>query len=255
MNDLFSLEGKNALVIGGSKGIGKGMATGLAKAGATVVLSSRNQADLNASAKEISELTKSKVIGIATDITSVDAVNNLVNDVISQIGHIDILINSAGVNVRKGCLDFTESDWDTVQDVQLKYVFFTCQAVAKHMVENGIRGKIINVASVTSTLGAKNMISYVAAKGGVLQLTKALALELVSHGICVNAMAPGYTATEMTRPIFENKEKVAEIMSRIPAQRFGEISDFEGIAVYLASDCSSYLTGQLINIDGGKTSS
>jgi len=252
---LFSLAGKNAIIVGGSKGIGKGMALGLAKAGATVVLSSRNQAELDASAKEISELTNSKAIGIAADITSIAAINSLLEKAVAEVGHIDILVNCAGVNVRKGCLDFTEEDWDLVQDVQLKYVFFMCQAVAKHMIEKGIKGKIINIASVTSTIAIKNMISYCSAKGGIVQLTKALALELAPYGICANSMAPGYTATEMTRPVFEDKVRVAELMTRIPAKRFGETSDYEGIAVYLASKESDYMSGQLITIDGGWTSS
>jgi NAD(P)-dependent dehydrogenase (short-subunit alcohol dehydrogenase family) len=249
--ELFQLEGKNALIIGGAGGIGKGMAMGLAKAGATTILSSRNQASLDKAAKEISEATKSKSFGISADITTVENVSNLVNRVVSEFGHIDILINAAGVNVRKGCLDFEEKDWDLVQDVQLKYVFFMCQAVAKHMIEKGIKGKLINIASISSTIALKNMISYCTAKGGIVQMTKAFALELAPYGICVNAMAPGYTSTEMTKPLFSDPVKVEEMLYRIPQKRFAEPEDYEGIAVYLASECSNYLTGQLITIDGG----
>ena len=249
--ELFSLAGKNAIVVGGSKGIGKSMALGLAKAGASVVITSRSQADLDEAAKEITDLTNAKVVGIAGDITNIVGIQAMVKNAIEQVGNIDILVNSAGVNVRKGCLEFTEEDWDIVQNVQLKSVFFTCQAVAAHMVEKGIRGSIINLASVSSTLGIKNMISYCAAKGGITQLTRALAVELAPYGIRANAMAPGYTATEMTRPVFEDKVRVAELMTRIPLKRFGETSDYEGIAVYLASEASSYHTGQLITLDGG----
>lgn len=253
--EMFSLKGKNAIIIGGSKGIGKGMATGLAQAGASVILVSRNQIELDIIAKEISEKTDSKAVGISADISSLEAINNLIEKVVCEYGHIDILINSAGVNVRKGCLDFNEEDWDLVQNVQLKSVFFTCQAVAKHMVEKGIKGKIINVGSVTTFIALKNMISYCAAKGGVAQMTKAFALELAPYGICVNAMVPGYTSTEMTKAIFNDEKRVEEILSRIPQKRFGIPEDYAGIAVYLASECSDYLTGQLIIIDGGWLSS
>jgi NAD(P)-dependent dehydrogenase (short-subunit alcohol dehydrogenase family) len=248
---MFSLKGKNAVVIGGSKGIGKGMATGLAQAGASVVLVSRNQGDLDAAAKEISEQTNSNAIGISVDITSLKSINALVDRVVGEFGHIDILINCAGVNVRKGCLDFLEEDWDLVQNVQLKYVFFMCQAVAKHMVAKGIKGKIINTASISSVIGLPNMISYCAAKGGIVQMTKAFALELAPYGICVNAMAPGYTATEMTKSIFSDEKRVAQMLPRIPQKRFGVPEDYAAIAVYLASTGSDYLTGQLISIDGG----
>ena len=249
--DMFSLKGKNAVVIGGSKGIGKGMALGLARAGVTVILVSRNQSDLTAAAKEISEKTNAEAVGISADITSIEAINNLVGKVVGEYGHIDILINSAGVNVRKGCLDFNEEDWDSVQNVQLKYVFFMCQAVAKHMAEKGIKGKIINIASISSVIGLKNMIAYCTAKGGIVQMTKAFAVELAPYGICVNAMAPGYTSTEMTKAVFSDDKRVAEMLSRIPRDRFGIPEDYEGIAVYLASEGSDYLTGQLIVVDGG----
>ena len=150
--ELFSLKGKTAIVVGGSKGIGKAVATGFSDAGADVVICSRNQEQLDATAKEISAKTGGTVVGISADIKSMDGINTLVNKVIERFGHIDILVNGAGINARGPAIDFTEEDWDLVQDVQLKYVFFMCQAVAKHMKEKGIKGKIINVASLTSLL-------------------------------------------------------------------------------------------------------
>lgn len=247
----FSLEGKNALVVGGSKGIGNGMAMGLARAGATVVLSSRTQADLDVAAREMTEATGAKTMGIAADISSLAGVNGLVAKAVEAVGHIDILINSAGVNVRKGCLEFTEEDWDLVQNVQLKYVFFMCQAVARHMTEKGIKGSIINVASISSVIGLWNMVAYCTAKGGITQMTKAMAVELAARGVRVNAMCPGYTATEMTKPLFNDPAKVEDMMRRIPAKRFGVPEDYAGIAAFLASDASDYLTGQMIILDGG----
>lgn len=249
--NLFDLKDKNALIIGGAGGIGKGMAMGLAKAGATTILSSRKQSSLDLAAKEITNKTNSKSLGISADITSIYAINELVNKVIDQVEHIDILINAAGVNVRKGCLEFEEKDWDLVQNVQLKYVYFMCQSVAKHMVEKGIKGKLINIASISSSIALKNMISYCAAKGAIVQMTKAFALELAPYGICANAIAPGYTSTEMTKPLFDNPKRVEEMLLRIPQKRFADPEDYEGIAVYLASESSNYLTGQLITVDGG----
>ena len=251
LETMFSLKGKTAVIVGGSKGIGNGIAIGLANAGASVVLTSRNQADLDKAAKEITEATGAKAVGIAADISSLEEIQKLVGKAVDEMGHIDILVNAAGVNVRKSCLDFTEADWDTVLNVQLKYVFFMCQTVAKHMIEKGIKGKFINIASISSVIALKNMIGYCTAKGGLVQTTKALALELAPHGICVNALAPGYTSTEMTKPLFSDPVKVEEMMTRIPLKRFGEVEDYAGLAVYLASESSSYLTGQLITVDGG----
>lgn len=251
LNEMFSLKGKTAIVIGGSKGIGKGMAEGLASAGANVVICSRNQKDLDAAAADIMQKTSGKAVGIATDITSVEACEVLVTKVADMFGHIDILINAAGVNARKSVLDFTEEDWDKVQNVQLKYVFFMCQAVARHMVANNIKGRIINTASISSVIGLKNMISYCAAKGGIVQMTKGLAVELAEYGINVNCMAPGYTSTEMTAPLFNDPVKRAEMMTRIPQKRFGVPEDYAAIAVYLASPGADYITGQLITVDGG----
>ncbi len=250
--DIFLLQEKTAIVVGGSKGLGKGMATGLAMAGAKVVLCSRTQADLDAAAKEITEKTGNpNVTGIAEDITSIDGINSLVARTVEIYGQIDVLINAAGINIRKPALEFTEEDWDRVQNTQLKYVFFLSQAVARHMKEKGIKGKIINIASLTSQLGLKNMISYCCAKGAIVQMTKAMANELAKDGINVNAIGPGYYETEMTKPLFENPEYRQSLLSRIPKDRFGVADDLMGAAVFLASSASDYITGQVIYVDGG----
>lgn len=247
----FSLKGKTAIVIGGSKGLGRGMAEGLAASGADVVICSRKQADLDIAAVEISQATEGNAVGIAADVSTQSGVTKLVDAVAEKFGHIDILINSAGLNIRKPALEFTEEDWDAVQNVQIKSVFFTCQAVARHMIEKGIQGKIINIASLSSVLGLKNMISYCSAKGAIVQMTKALATEWADYGINVNAIGPGYYETEMTKPLFSVPEKRAELFSRIPVKRFGQPQDLAGAAVFLASPASDYVTGQVIYVDGG----
>ena len=248
----FALNGKTAIVVGGSKGLGFGMATGLAQSGANVVLVSRNQDQLDAAAAKIAENTGNKnVVGFAADITSLENINGLVDKVCDKFGQIDILFNGAGVNKRFPAIEFTEEDWDTVQNTQLKYVFFMCQAVARQMIEKGIKGKIINIASLTSELGLPNMISYCAAKGAIVQITKAMANEWAQYGICVNAIGPGYYETEMTAPLFKDEKRVAELFARIPQKRFGLPSDLAGAAVFLASEASDYVTGQVLYVDGG----
>lgn len=248
----FSLTGKTAIVVGGSKGLGFGMATGLAEAGANVVLVSRNQNQLDAAAAKITEATSNEnVVGFSADITSMDNINGLIDKVCGKFGQIDILFNGAGVNKRVAAIDFTEEDWDIVQNTQLKYVFFMCQAVARQMIEKGIKGKIINIASLTSQLGLPNMISYCAAKGAVVQITKAMANEWAQYGINVNAIGPGYYETEMTAPLFADEKRRAELFARIPQKRFGLPSDLAGTAVFLASEASDYITGQVVYVDGG----
>ncbi|MBQ0079832.1 MAG: SDR family oxidoreductase [Eubacterium sp.] len=248
----FSLKGKTAIVVGGGTGLGFGMSTGLAQAGANVVLVSRRQNVLDEAAAKIAEATGNEnVIGVSADITSIENINTLVAKVCEIYGQVDILINGAGVNKRVSAIDFTETDWDIVQDTQLKYVFFLCQAVARQMIEKGIKGKIINIASLTSELGLPNMISYCAAKGAIVQITKAMAGEWAEYGINVNAIGPGYYLTEMTAPLFEDEKRVAELFSRIPQKKFGDPIDLAGAAVYLASEASDYVTGQVLYVDGG----
>lgn len=248
----MSLKGKTAIVVGGSKGLGFGMATGLAGAGANVVLVSRNQGQLDEAASKIAAKTSNdNVVGISADITSIDNINGLIQIVCDKFGQIDILFNGAGVNKRFSALEFTEADWDAVQNTQLKYVFFMCQAVARQMVEKGIKGKIINIASLTSQLGLPNMISYCAAKGAIVQITKAMANEWAQYGINVNAIGPGYYETEMTAPLFADERRKAELFARIPQKRFGLPSDLAGAAVFLASEASDYVTGQVLYVDGG----
>lgn len=249
--NLFSLQGKNALVIGGSRGLGRGITEGLAGAGARVVISSRNQKELDATAAEVTALGGGKVTGLAVDICSLANVQAYVDACVKELGHIDILVNCAGINARRPAIDFTEEDWDGVMDTQLKYVFFMCQAVARHMRDNKIRGKIINIASLTSVFGFRNIVAYVAAKGGIAQLTKALGNEWAEYGICVNAIGPGYFETEMTKPLFKDPAMVKKFEERLPMRRTGLPADLMGVAVFLASAASDYMTGQTVYVDGG----
>lgn len=251
MKNLFDLSGKVAIVVGGGTGLGRGMASGLASAGATVIIASRRLEVLQKSAQEMEAETGGKVIPLQLDLSSVQAAQDFVSKVGERFGHIDILINSAGINVRKSALDFEESDWDKVLDTQLKYVFFMDQAVGRYMVENKIKGRIINVGSLSSAIGLKNMIAYCAAKGGIIQLTKALANEWAQYGICVNAIGPGYYVTEMTGPLLKDPEVVQKYEEKIPMGRLGVPQDLASAAVFLASDSAAYVTGQILYVDGG----
>jgi len=252
MENMFSLKGKTALVIGGSGGIGKGIAISLAKAGANVVVSSRNQHNLDITAEEISSLTGANVIGISSDVTKMDDIKMLIDAVCSKFTNIDILVNSAGLNIRKPVIEVVEDEWDYLMNVQLKSVFFTCKEVAIHMINNKISGKIINLSSLTSIIAPKNITMYSISKGGISQLTKGLAVELSEYGINVNAIGPGYFDTDLTKKILDDEVSYNKIISRIPIGRVGNpATDIGGTAVFLASEESKYITGQTIYVDGG----
>ena len=249
--ELFNLKGKTAIIVGGSDGLGKGMALGLASAGANVVLASNNSSSLDKATLEIKSATGSEALGVTFDVAKKGDIQNLVAETVSNFGKVDILINSAGLNVRKPILECTEEDWDRVIGVQLKGVYFTCQAVAKQFVKQETKGKIINIASLLSVIGIPDICMYAAAKGGIVQMSKGMAVEWAKYNINVNCIGPGYYKTGMTAPVFENKEKVEGLLRRIPMGRTGLPEDLAGAAIYLASDASDYMTGQVMYIDGG----
>ncbi len=253
--DLFSLEGKNAVVIGGSRGLGKGIAVGLAQGGATVTVCSRNEKACLEAAQEIAEKSGRPAFGAAIDIEDEQNIAEVFEKIIAERGGLDILVNSAGINIRKPAEEYTPQDWDKVQNIQLRGPFFTCQTAAKYWIANGIQGRIINISSVNAKVVARpNIVSYVAAKGGVMQMTKALAAEWAKYGIRVNAIAPGFFKTELTKVLFENKQSNDEICGHTPMGRPGDPDrELAGAAVYFASDASSYTTGQLLCVDGGYT--
>jgi NAD(P)-dependent dehydrogenase (short-subunit alcohol dehydrogenase family) len=251
--NLFNLSGKTALVTGGGRGLGKAIALALSEAGADVALTSRTRDELEEACREISEYS-AKVFYQDMDIRDTDSMRSFIQRVVNEQGSIDILVNAAGINIRSSFLEMTESDWDMVMDVNLKSVFLTSQIVLPHMI-NRQSGKIINIASLSSKIGLKGMAAYCASKGGVSQLTKAMAVDFAEYGINVNAIGPGYFKTKLTEPVFNNSEKKDWVLSRIPMGKTGHPNDLAGAAVFLASTASDYITGQTIYVDGGWLSS
>ena len=247
MLELFSLKGKVALFTGGSRGLGKAMAIGLAKAGADVAVVGRKLDQ-----EVIDQITAQGVRGkfYEYDLANVDGIAALVGEVKNDFGHIDILVNNAGVQSRHKAVDFPKSDWDFVLNVNLNAVFFLCQEVGRLMLAQG-KGKIINIASLLSFQGGLTVPAYAASKGAVAQFTKSLSNEWASQGVNVNCIAPGYMATEMNTALIADATRSRQIMDRIPAGRWGKPEDMVGAAVYLASDASDYVNGSTIVVDGG----
>ena len=247
MSSLFDLTGRVAVVTGANTGIGQGLAIALAQAGADVALVGRSSADETAE-KVRAAGRRAAIIG--ADLSSVAPVQEVVDRTLSELGRLDILVNNAGIIRRADALEFSEDDWDAVIDTNLKSVFFLCQAAARHMVSEG-RGKIINIASMLSFQGGIRVPSYTASKSGVAGLTKLLANEWASKGINVNAIAPGYIATNNTAALQADEARNRQILERIPAARWGQPADLGGAAVFLASDASNYVQGHILAVDGG----
>lgn len=253
ISDLFSLDGKVAVITGASRGLGLGMAKAIAGAGGKVVLASRDAKALAAAADEI-KCDSCQAFPIPTDITSEKDIDYLIQQVIEQLGHVDILINNAGINVRKPFLEITATEFGNVMNSNLTAGFLFTQKIAKLMIA-AHGGKIINIASLTSQLGVKNVAAYAASKGAVASLTKTLAVELAPYNINVNAIAPGYFRTSMTEDAFADDDRKKWILSRIPLKRAGTPEDLYGTVIFLASTASDYLTGQIVFVDGGWTAS
>ncbi|MGX9741422.1 2-dehydro-3-deoxy-D-gluconate 5-dehydrogenase KduD [Pseudocitrobacter corydidari] len=244
----FNLNGKVALVTGCDTGLGQGMALGLAEAGCDIISVSR----------KIPEETSAKVQGlgrrftaIQADLSRQDAITDIVTKAVAAMGHIDILVNNAGTIRREDALSFSEKNWDDVINLNLKSVFFLSQAVAKQFLHQGGGGKIINIASMLSFQGGIRVPSYTASKSGVLGITRLLANEWAQHNINVNAIAPGYMATNNTQQLRDDAERSKEILDRIPAGRWGSPEDLKGPAVFLASSASDYINGYTLAVDGG----
>jgi 3-oxoacyl-[acyl-carrier protein] reductase len=250
MSDLFDLSGRIALVTGASQGLGRRFAKVLAGHGAAVGLAARQLDKLIELENEIAA-AGGKVASVTLDVTDHANIEGAIGTIEDVLGPIDLLINNAGVAVSKGVLEQTEADWDKVIDTNLKGAFFTAQAVAKRMVERGKGGNIVNIASVLALDVIGHLAPYAAAKGGLWQLTKTMALELARHDVRVNALAPGYIVTEINREFLETGTAGERIKQRIPQRRFGTPEDLDGALLLLASDASRYMTGSIIVIDGG----
>ncbi len=245
---LFNLKGKVAAITGATRGIGKSMVVALAEAGADIALLQRNPEQLVIK-NEIETLGRKCVI-IPCDLEDQDQVKEAIPNVINHFGRIDILINNAGIQRRSPSVDFLESDWDDVIDINLKAVWLLCQEAGRYMVPEGY-GKIVNLASLLSFQGGVTVPAYAAAKGGVAQLTKALSNEWAKHNVNVNAIVPGYIATDMNTAILEDATRNSQILDRIPAERWGDPEDFKGTILYLTSAASDYVHGHLLAVDGG----
>ncbi len=249
ISSLFSLEGRVALVTGASRGIGKGIAVGLAGAGANLALVARSESTLIEVQEEIQALGVQAEI-FPCDLSQTEGISDLVTTVSGTYGRIDILVNNAGTTHRDSAVDFPEERWDDVVKMNLKSVWLLSQQVGRSMIQRG-SGKIINIASLLSFSGGIRTLAYAASKGGVAQLTKALANEWASKGVNVNAIAPGYIKTDMTSAILNDPVRVAEFMDRIPAGKFGTPDDMAGAAVFLTSEAASYIHGHILTVDGG----
>ena len=246
--DQFKLDGKVAVVTGASRGLGQAMAVGLAEAGADI--SAVDIIEKSQTASHIEKLER-KCLQIEADLNDRKCVTQIVKKTMDTFGHIDILVNNAGIIRRAPITEFTEQDWDEVIQVNLTALFLLSQAVAKKLIEQGKGGKIINVASMLSFQGGILVPSYTASKSGVMGLTRLLANELAPHQINVNAIAPGYMATDNTAPLRADPVRSKTILDRIPAGRWGEPADLKGVVVFLASDASSYMQGYTVAVDGG----
>ena len=247
MHNPFDLTGKVAVVTGANTGIGQAIAVALAAAGADVACVGRTPAE--DSVAQIEALGRRAAL-ISADLSTIAPVGRIVDEAVDKLGGLDILVNNAGIIRRADAVDFTEADWDAVIDTNLKSVFFLCQAAGRHMIEKG-QGKIINIASMLTFQGGIRVPSYTASKSGIGGLTKLLANEWAAKGINVNAIAPGYIATNNTAALQADEVRNKSILDRIPAGRWGAASDLGGAAVFLASSAADYVQGHILAVDGG----
>lgn len=250
--DQFRLNGRTALVTGGSQGLGQKIATALSEAGASVVIVSRRLEACQAAAEAIQNETKRPAFGFAADVTDPRSVQRLYDEVTEKLGPIDVLLNSAGLNKRGPIATLSAEDWDSVVDANLKGPFLMARAFGPSMAERKW-GRILNFGSILSHIGIAGRTPYASSKAGLLGLTRVLALEWAESGVTVNAICPGPFATEMNRPLLNDPEQYKNFVSKIPMGRWGELDEICGAALFLCTDASSYVTGTALTVDGGWT--
>lgn len=244
----FNLTGKVAIVTGAAVGLGRGMALGLAEAGADIVAVGISSMD---EVKEAVEATGRRCITIQANLMSIDPIQGIIDQAVAEFGHVDILVNNAGIIRREDSVEFSEANWDDVININLKTVFFFCQAAANQFIKQETGGKIINIASMLSFQGGIRVPSYTASKSGIKGITMGMANEWAKYGINVNAIAPGYMATDNTAQLRADEERSSEILGRIPAGKWGTPEDLKGPVVFLASPASDYINGYTLAVDGG----
>lgn len=245
----LQLNDRCAVVIGGTSGIGRAIAHGLAEAGADVVCTSRRQEQVDAAATEIEGLGK-RTLRLTSDVDDRDSMQSLLDACIAEFGKVDILVNSAGRTKRAPTMDFDEDDWNAIMDTNLNGTLRACQIFGRHMVERGY-GRIVNIASLSSFVSLFEVAAYSASKAAVAALTKSLAIEWAKNGVNVNAIAPGVFKTALNKQLLEESQRGQEFLMRTPMGRFGKVEELAGAAVFLASDAASFVSGEILVVDGG----
>lgn len=246
---LLELNGKVAVVIGGTSGIGRAIASGLAEAGADVIPTSRRLEQVEEAAGEIEQLGR-RTLRIASDVSDRASLQGVLDQSIEAFGKVDIMVNSAGRTKRAPTLGFSEDDWNDIIDTNLTGTLRACQVFGRHMIERRY-GRIINIASISTFVALYEVAAYSASKAAVASLTKSLAIEWASHGVCVNAIAPGVFPTPLNQKLLDGTERGREFILRTPMKRFGHVKELAGAAVFLASDAASFVNGEILTVDGG----